>query len=140
MAVPETSKKRRTVRYLAAALAVLTSLIYFLIGFQVLAVLEDPTDQTVFGLISGTAFMVGALVILFFDNRLLMGLGALAQAIIIFTYFNLAPEREPNFEMWGITIRVIQVLLLGALGYLAIRPRIEASPAEKEAQERVSVA
>ena len=37
-------------------------------------------------------------------------------------YFNLAGKRPPQFEAWGIAIRVFQVLLLGALRYLAARP------------------
>jgi hypothetical protein len=120
-------------------MAALISLIYFLIGLQVVTVLENPGDQTVFGLITGAVFLVGALVLLFFDNRVLWGLGALAQALIIFTYFNLAPEREPHYEAWGIVIRVIQVLLLGALVYLAIRPRTEASPTPSQAMEKATV-
>lgn len=134
------SSRRRTVQLLAVTLASLTSLMYFLIGFQVLTVLENPEDQTVFGLISGTAFLLGAVAIqVFGDRRLLMGLGALTQAFIIFTYLNLASEREPAFEVWGITIRVIQVLLLAALVYLAARPApIEPVPAERPA-DRVAV-
>jgi hypothetical protein len=120
--------RRTTARYFAAAMALLTALAYFLIGFRVLTVLENPEDQTVFGLIAGSAFLIGALVLLLTDSRVVMGLGAIAQALIILMYFNLAPEREPSFEVWGILIRVVQVLLLGALAYLAIRPRSEATP------------
>ena len=31
---------------------------------------------------------------------------------VISTYFDLAPERTPSFEPWGLFIRVLQVLLL----------------------------
>jgi hypothetical protein len=31
-----------------------------------------------------------------------------------------APDREPSFELWGIAIRVVQVLLLTALVTLVL--------------------
>jgi hypothetical protein len=114
---------RTLVRHTAAILAGLISLIYFLIGFQLLTVLDRPKDQVVFGLIAGSAFLIGALFIEMFDRRLVMGLGAAAQAFIIYTYFDLASQRQPSFEIWGIVIRVIQVALFTALLYLAMRPR-----------------
>ncbi len=49
--------------------------------------------------------------------------GAVLQALIIFMYFTLAAERIPEFEVWGILLRVVQIPLLGAITYLAIRPR-----------------
>jgi hypothetical protein len=128
--------RRKRVRYFAAAMAGVTSLVYFLIGFGAVTVLENPQDQTVFGLIAGAAFLAATMILLFFDSRVLWGLGALAQAFIIFTYFNLAPEREPSFEVWGILIRVAQALLLGALVYLAVRPINSAGPAEERVMER----
>jgi hypothetical protein len=106
---------------LAAAFAVLISLVYFLIGFKAVTVLDNVDDQTAFGLMAGGAFLVGAMLIFLTDNRVLWGIGAVAQALIIATYFNLAPERIPSYEPWGISIRVLQVLLLGALVYLAMR-------------------
>ena len=125
--------RRRNVKSWALGLAGLTSLMYFLVGFQAVTVLDNPDDQTAFGMIAGAAFLAGALVIWFFDGRLLMGLGAAAQAFIILTYFNLAPEREPSYEPWGVMIRVVQVLLFGALTYLVVRPEPkETAPPEIE--------
>jgi hypothetical protein len=121
-------ERRRTVRNAAAAMAGLISLLYFLIAFQVVTVLDNPEDQTVFGLITGGAFLLGALMILFTDNRVIWGLGAGAQALIIAMYFDLAAAREPAYEPWGIFIRVLQVLLFGALVYLTIRPKTPAAP------------
>jgi hypothetical protein len=130
--------RRRTVRSVATGLAGLTALLYYLIGFQVVTVLENPEDQAVFGMIAGTAFLAGALVIWFFDRRVLMGLGAVAQALIILMYFNLAPEREPSYEPWGIAIRVVQVSLFAALTYLAVRPVAPPSPAVEREVERTA--
>ncbi|MGH8871211.1 MAG: hypothetical protein ACRDWS_04475 [Acidimicrobiia bacterium] len=140
MTVSETpANRRRAVRYFAATMAALTSLMYFLIGLGTLTVLENPAEQTSFGLTAGAAFLVATLMISFFDRRALMGLGALAQALIIFAYFGFAAEREPSFETWGILIRLLQILLLGALTYLAIRPQEPTRPGQQRQAERAAV-
>ncbi|MCX7783942.1 MAG: hypothetical protein N2318_09925 [Meiothermus sp.] len=113
---------RRTVRYVAALLAGLTATIYLLIGFCVVSVIEAACADQVFGTFAAVAYLLGMVLLLFLDNRWLWGLGAAFQVIVIFLYFNLAPQRVPAYEVWGILIRIAQLLLLGALVYLAIRP------------------
>jgi hypothetical protein len=113
--------RRRRIRYAAAFLAALTALIYFLIGFRVLIVLDANADQ-IFGLFAGAAYALGALLLLTVDRGPLWILGAVLQVFVIYTYFNLASQRTPAFEIWGILLRVAQVLLLLALVYLAVRP------------------
>ena len=121
---PETPvQPRPTLRSVAAALAAAIALLYYLIGFRVADVLEKSEDQVVFGLIAGTAFLVGSVVIFISRRRVVWALGALAQVFIIAMYFNLAPERTPSFEVWGVSIRVLQVLLMTLLTYLAFLPR-----------------
>jgi hypothetical protein len=124
------SKPRRTVRIVAAALAAATSLIYYLIGLRAVTVLENVDDQVGFGLIAGTAFLVGTVLILVIDSRIVFALGALAQVLIIWMYFELSSERTPSFEVWGVSIRILQALLLGVLAYLAIRGGGRVSGAE----------
>lgn len=111
--------RRSSIRKAAAGLALVISLLYFLIGSRAVTVIEDTAGQTAFGLIAGGAFLLGAVVILAFDRRFLWILGTLAQVFTILVYFDLADERVPSYEFWGISIRVLQVLLLGALLYLA---------------------
>ncbi|HZW01842.1 MAG TPA: hypothetical protein VFF55_09780 [Candidatus Deferrimicrobium sp.] len=74
-AVTTTQKQRRMIRYLAAAIAAITAVMYLLIGFGVIVM-----------------------------------------------YVVVGQERTPAFETWGITIKILQVVLLGALLYLALRP------------------
>jgi hypothetical protein len=90
-------RQRRTIRYLAAAIAAITAVMYLLIGF-------------------------GALLLLTLDNRILWVLGALLQVGIIAIYMIVGQERTPAFETWGITIKILQVILLGALLSLVFRP------------------
>jgi hypothetical protein len=124
---PTIPTDRRTItRRIAGGLAAAIAIVYFLIGFEVVTVWEGGVGQRQFGLLAGSAFLAGAVVISFTDKRVLWVLGALAQVPIILAYFDFASEREPAFEPWGITIRVLQVVLIFALGYLAsTRPRVE---------------
>jgi hypothetical protein len=115
--------RRRRVRYFAAALAASASLIYFLIGLRVVSVIQNPDEQVGFGFAAGAGFAIGALLILTVDQRSLWVAGAVLQALIIFMYFTLAAERIPDFEVWGILLRVVQIPLLVAITYLAISPR-----------------
>jgi hypothetical protein len=121
--------RRRRVQYLAAAAATVISAIYFLIGFQVVTVIEEAADQPAFALPAAIAFALGALVILAFDKRWLWIAGSGAQLLIILMYFSVSSQREPAFEIWGITIRVAQTLLLAALTYLAMQRRQPATGA-----------
>jgi hypothetical protein len=121
-------------------LAAATSLVYYLIGLRAVAVIENTEDQVGFGSIAGTAFLVGTVLILVIDSRVMFALGALAQVFIIWMYFALSSDRNPSFEVWGVSIRILQALLLGVLAYLAIRrgervPGAEASPARRSDDE-----
>jgi predicted secreted protein len=118
---------RRRIRFFTAVMAAVVSALYFLIGFQIVAVIEPPEDQAAFALPAGIAFALGALVTLAVDKRWVWIAGGIVQALIILMYFALSSQREPAFEGWGISIRVAQMLLLAALGYLAIRRPVPTS-------------
>ena len=110
-------------RYVAAFIAALTAIVYFMIGFNVVSVLDEVTlasaDQT-FGLYAGIAYVLGALLLVAVNRRMIWTLGALLQIFVIFTYFDLASQRSPAFEIWGILLRIAQFILLVMLAYLAI--------------------
>jgi hypothetical protein len=114
--------RSQSVIFVAAGLSALTAILYFLIGLRVVTVLDTPEDQTVFGLIAGGGFLVGAVVLLVVQRRAVWIVGTLGLAFVIFTYFDLASERSPQFETWGILIRIVQGIMLLVLAYLAIRP------------------
>lgn len=119
-------RHRRTIRLVAAAAAATMAIIYYLIGFGVLTVVRSVSgemDLLVFGLAAGSAFLVGAVLLLAFDRRILWILGALLQLFVVWGYLAVAPDRTPAYEAWGITLRLIQVPLFAALVYLALRPR-----------------
>jgi len=117
---------RRVVRYLAALLSGGAAVVYLLIGFEMIRVVDvNPSDMPSmlpFGLAAGGAFLLGAVLLLLFDRRLLWILGGLFQVMAIVMYFAVAPQRDPSFEPWGIGLKVIQAMLLVALAWLALRP------------------
>lgn len=117
----------RMVRYFAALVTALTAIMYFMIGFNVVTVV-DPGIGQAFGIYAGAAYVVGAVLLVSYERRLLWVLGAILQVFVIYTYFSLAPERTPAYEFWGILIRIAQVVILIALGYLAMQ-----SPPDEEA-------
>ncbi len=119
----QVAERRRTIRYFAAVLSGATALMYFLIGFHVVSVLDAPADQT-WGIVPGVAYAFGALLLLAFDRRVLWILGAILQVFVIYTYFNLASQRTPAFEVWGILIRIAQLTILIALVHLEVRLRL----------------
>jgi hypothetical protein len=120
----ETKHRRRQVRIFAAGIAATIALLYMLIGFSVVRVVEpapgEPSPQLLLGLPAALAFLFGAALLLATDHRWLWILGALLQVLVMFTYFSVAPQRFPSFETWGVLIRIAQVPLLVALGYLAV--------------------
>jgi hypothetical protein len=116
---------RRIVRFVAAAVAAAMAAIYFLIGLGVLDVGGSAGDRVgllIFGALAGGAFLLGAALLVAFDRRWLWITGALFQVFVYWAYFDVAKTRTPAFETWGITLRVIQLPLLAALVYLALRP------------------
>jgi hypothetical protein len=122
---------RRTVRYLAAIASAATAALYFGIGAGILTVVEaspDAPDLFEFGVAAGGAFVVGAVLLLAFDRRVLWVLGAALQVGVIVMYVVVASERTPPFEAWGLLIKLLQVVVLIALAYLVVHPRL-AKPA-----------
>jgi hypothetical protein len=114
----------RAIRLATAGLAAFAALLYLLIGFGVLQVVEvRPDDPSLlwFGLPAGVAFAFGAVVMLVSERTVLWVLGAVFQVFAISAYFGVAADREPAYEFWGIVLRVVQVLILVALAVLLAR-------------------
>ncbi|HYL41493.1 MAG TPA: hypothetical protein VET90_09305 [Candidatus Binatus sp.] len=115
---------RPTIRYVGAAAASVMAVIYFCIGLGVLQVI-DPASQTdsllPFGAAAGAMFLLGAILLATTDRRALWVLGAVLQVAVAVMYVAVGQQRTPPFEIWGVTLRVIQVPLLAVLVYLAVR-------------------
>lgn len=114
----------RVLRYVTAGLAVLSAVVYLLIGLQVVPAIEvGPSDPSPlwFGVGAALAFLFGAAVMLVSERLVLWVMGALFQVFAIAAYLGVAEERTPSFEFWGIALRVVQALILVALVVLISR-------------------
>jgi hypothetical protein len=124
---------RHAVRLVGAALAATMATIYFLIGLGVLDIGTATTgdsDPFGFGMSAGSLFLIGAALLVLFDKRWLWALAIVFQVLVYAIYVGASAIRVPPFEVWGITLRVIQAPLLLALIYLAVKPT-DAAPARQ---------
>lgn len=118
---------RHTIRLVGAVAAAAMAGLYYLIGLGVLTVVEpgtsvgDTPDMLVFGGGAGTMFLVGAILLATTDRRVLWIAGAILQVLVFAMYLSVSPTRTPTFEVWGITLRMIQVPLFTVLAYLALK-------------------
>jgi uncharacterized protein len=123
---------RLRLRRFAALLCAGIAGVYVLIGTEVVTV-SRPTDAEVdigvFGFGAAAIFLVGLVLLLRTDRRVVWGLGAALQLMIAAMYVGVSSDRDPAFEAWGLGLRVPQLILFGILVYLAVRP----STAEREA-------
>ena len=124
--------RRRRIRLLAAGLSAATALIYVLIGLGILSVVDavsgDAPDLLTFGLAAGAAYVLGACLLVAFDRRVLWVLGSILQVGVIVMYVVVSSTRTPPFEVWGLAIKILQVVLLGVLLYLSVRPPSSVAP------------
>lgn len=117
------------VRYFAAAMAAVAAAMYFLIALRLVTVLDDAAaDQTIFGAIAAAGYLLGAVLLMVWPRRLVYILGALLQVFVIAMYFNVASDRTPHYEVWGLLLRIPEVLILASLVYLSVRSRRTVPP------------
>lgn len=132
----------RRVQYVAAAAAAAAAILYFLIGFGVLDIGTgaDGTSKDLlgFGVTAGAAFAVVAVLSLLVPRRFLLILIALFDAAVITVYFVVAEIREPPVELWGVLIKAVQVVLLGAVVFMIIR-RPQRKHVERQVEARTSL-
>lgn len=84
----------------------------------------EPTEEmslVAFGVGAASIFLIGAALLLAVDNRVLWAVGAAMQLMIGAMYVAVSTDRAPTFEVWGITLRVLQIPLFALLVVLAVR-------------------
>ena len=116
---------RSHIRYIGAAAAATMAAIYYLIGLDILDIggttTGQATDSFGFGLSAGTVFLLTAGLLVFTDRRWIWVAATIFQLLVYVTYVGASAIREPAFETWGITLRIVQLPLLMALIYLSVR-------------------
>ena len=112
-------------RVVGVCSAVAVAVLHVLIGLGVLVITDGGgvgEDLRVFGLTAGAGFAVAAVVVARARRRLVHALvGAFVPPVMIM-YFVMADVRHPHFEVWGVTIQVLQAVLLVALVVLVVHP------------------
>ena len=120
-----TPAARRGIRYLAAAIAAGCAVVYCAIG---LGLIYPPRGREVgllvFGISAALMFALGAVLLLRTDRRMVLVLGALFQAFAIAMYFQVSGQRDPQFEIWGLSLKVAQAVILLALVVLLWPARV----------------
>lgn len=138
----EHATARTRVRHTAMCLAGIIAVLYGLIASHLVTVIAGPAEQVArdqlgFALPAAGVYALGAFLLWRFDRRMLWIAGSILQVLVIAMYVMVAPQREPAFEVWGVTIRVFQFALLVATTYLAIRSSPRTAPANTQPPRRV---
>jgi hypothetical protein len=126
-----TSQPRRAVhaptttdlRHLAAVLAAVMAAIYALIWLGVLSVGRAETGELGILGVAGGVFLLLAVALWRTRSRVLWASAAVLQLLLTAMYVAIAPERQPHYELWGVTLRVLGVALLVLLATLLVRSR-----------------
>lgn len=115
-------RNRRAMRRVAAGLCGAIAAVYLAIAAGLSSI--DPSEEmslVAFGVGAASIFLVGAVLLLMFDRRLLWAAGAALQLMVGAMYLVVSADRTPAFEAWGLGLRVLQVPLLVLLVVLAVR-------------------
>jgi hypothetical protein len=126
-------------RYVAAAASALVAVIYLLIGFSIVSVVDDQAGLVPPMLIAAAVFAALAVLLMLSTSRLVLIAGAALQVLVLAGYVAIASERTPAYEAWGITVKAVEAFLLIVFVYLAVqRPRqTDPQTADKRTLARV---
>ncbi len=122
MHASKASDSTATLRHTAAGISLLIAVLYGLIWSGVVDVVRDaePGELGILG-VAGVVFVALAALLWWSTSRLLWLGTATLQVLMIWMYIAIGAERDPAFEVWGISIRVAQVVLIGVLIALLVR-------------------
>jgi hypothetical protein len=111
-------------RFVAAGAAGLVAVLYLLIGFDVITVVQDQAEAGAAPvLIAGVLFAALAVLLAVTASRRVLVAGAVLQVVVLVMYLVVATERVPAFEAWGLAIKALQVGLLAGFVAMLVRRR-----------------
>ena len=110
------------VRFVVAGVAGLVAVLYLLIGFDVITVVQDQAEAGAAPvLIAGVLFAALAAALLVTASRGVLVAGAVLQVVVLVMYLVVSAERVPAFEAWGLAIKALQAGLLAAFVVMLVR-------------------
>lgn len=108
-------KRGLPLRPIAVALAAAIALIYVLLWLDVLSLPGAETgDRGILG-VAGGVFAVLTVLVAVVRRRAVLVAAAALQVLLAVMYLAVSTDRDPSFEVWGLTIRALSLLLLVAL-------------------------
>jgi hypothetical protein len=126
MAVAQTGLRTdERLRYAGALAAAGAAALYLLVGIGLLSVgtasSGEAPDLLSFGLTMGLIFAIVAGLLLRFRSRAVWFAVAVLQLIVIVGYFAMSGIRTPPVELWGVLIKLCQLVVLATASMLALR-------------------
>jgi hypothetical protein len=107
--------RRPALQRVAAAVAGLIALLYALLSAGVLEIPGASSEELgILGAAAGV-FVVIAWMLWRWHSRILWIAVAGIQVLMGWMYLDIAPDRNPSFEVWGVTIRAVSVVLVVTL-------------------------
>lgn len=116
--VGRSERRRPPAVLVAAGCSACMTVIYLLIGARLVDVIQPADDQPVFGFVAAGFFALLTAVLLLIRRPLIWLLALATHLFVVFVYVDLAPERVPHYETWGLVLRGLQVPAIVALGRL----------------------
>lgn len=110
-------------RGLAVVTAAVIAVLYLAIYAGLLSVGRAESGELGVLGVAGGLFAVLAVALWRVRSRILWAGVAGLQVLLAAMYVAIAPERDPAFEVWGILIRVLSVILVAALVTLLLGVR-----------------
>lgn len=118
-----TAAREKRLRGLAIGTSAGIALIYALIFAGVLSIGSATAgDLGILGLAGAVFAIIAAALLRWHARSLLVGV-ALLQVALAAMYVAVAPERDPHFEVWGLSIRALSVALLFSVVGLLFAPQ-----------------
>jgi hypothetical protein len=126
-ATPATTARRSRWQLVGVAASAVIALLYGALYAGVLA-LEGASagERGILG-VAAAVFVILTALLWWKPNRLVLAAGAALQLLLGWMYIAIAPDRDPPFEVWGVSIRVVSLALLIALVSLLVADHRERS-------------
>jgi hypothetical protein len=116
-------QRRSRLQTIATAASALIAALYLLIFAGVLSVgRAEAGDLGILG-VAGGVFVVIALLLWRLRSRVLWAGVAVLQLLLTAMYVAVAPERDPSFEVWGLSIRAVSGVLFVAVVAMLVASR-----------------
>lgn len=111
--------RRQWARRIASGGAVVSAVLYFGIGFGFVSIGSSwDLLGACFGI--GLVMLVMSVVVMDVRGRLALGIFGAFVAALVVGYLATVGTRTLAFEAWGIALQAVQLVILGAIGYLVL--------------------